>query len=111
MLDDRIQCIVYNAFNGLGDVTGSDEYGISVGWVDVDDYLEPNGLDNYELYPTSDSVTEYVKTHPKVDSRWILAFWTAGGTRYIETFKYRAEMLKTFREFENEFAEWLEEEI
>lgn len=82
MHDDRVNCIVYNAFNGFGDSTGSDEFGYSVAWIDLDDHMEPDGLDQYELYPYSDDISAYVKTWRDVAGcRWALAYWDADGSR------------------------------
>lgn len=84
MIDERIQCIVLNAFNGFSDTTGDDAYGYSVAWVDIQDHMDPDGLDHHELYPYSDDVTEYVSTHPDVTGyRYFLAYWDADGSRYV----------------------------
>ena len=109
MIDDRIHCIIFNAFNGLGDSTGDDSFGVSVAWVDLDDHLEPEGLD-HEAYPFSDDVSAYVKSHPEVDgARWVLAYLTADGNRYIYGFPSKAEMMATYREYERDYLEWLDQ--
>lgn len=107
MHDDRIECIVLNAFNGMGDVTGNDDYGISVAWIDLDDHMTPDGLDNYELYPYSDDVSAYVKTHPAIGgARYALAYWHATGNREALGFASREEMLEVYRSFESDFLAW-----
>lgn len=109
MHDDRIECIVLNAFNGMGDITGSDDFGISVAWIDLQDHLEPDGLDNYELYPYSDDVSAYVRTHPHIGGkRYALAYWRADGIREVCGFETRAEMMEVFRSFENDYMQFEE---
>lgn len=104
MNDDRISCIVFNAFNGFGDTTGSDEFGISVAWIDLDDHLEPEGLDHYEMYPYSDDISAYVKTHPCIDGkRYALAYWHADGRREAMGFDAQEECLTVFQSFDDEF--------
>lgn len=107
MHDDRVICICINAFHGFGDTTGSDNFGISVAWIDLDDHLEPDGLNNYELYPYSDDVSAYVKTHPHVGGkRYALAYWHADGRREVLGFDSKAEALTVFQSFADEFDAW-----
>lgn len=109
MHDERINSAVYNAFNGMSDTTGSDEYGVSVAWLDLDDHLEPECLDHYELYPYSDDVSAYIKTHPAINgARYILAFWDANGSRSVLACQSREEMMKYYRSHEAEFLAWEE---
>lgn len=104
MHDERIDCIVFNAFNGFGDVTGSNEFGYSVAWVDIDDHMRPEGLDNHELYPYSDDVTAYVKTHPDVEGyRYFLAYWDADGFRSVIAYDTRQDMKAAFEGLASEF--------
>lgn len=107
MHDDRINCVVFNAFNGLGDTTGGDDYGVSVAWIDLDDHLEPEGLDHYELYPYSDDVSVYVKTHPAINgARYCLAFWYADGSREILACESHDAMMEYYRAYEASFMAW-----
>lgn len=48
----ELTCIVVNAFNGPGDTTGSEEYGTSAAWIDLQDFVEAHEL---EGLPTGDS--------------------------------------------------------
>lgn len=113
MHDDRVNCITYNAFNGLGDTTGSDEFGYSVAWLDLNDHLEPEGLDHHELYPYSDDVSEYVKTLPELAGgtchgnnephRYMLAYWQADGQRSVVAYCSRDDMMIAYRAIESEY--------
>ena len=102
MHDDRVLCIVSNAFQN--DSTGSDDFGWSVAWIDLDDFMEPDGLDNYELYPYSDDVSAYVKTLPEIDgARFALAYWDADGSRSVVAYDTRAQMFHAYRALEADF--------
>lgn len=111
MHDDRVICIAINAFADIDRVTGSDDFGYSVAWIDLDDNLEPDGLDNYELYPTAESVSEYVKTWRDVAGcRWALAYWDANGNRSAVGYEGRADMMAAYRAIESEYLAWAESE-
>lgn len=98
---DIVNNIVMNAFNGMGDSTGSDEFGISVAWLDLGDYLEDyeqRGMDCFEL---SAEAIEF-----NGGSRWALAQLDSYGNRSVVAFDTREEMMKTYRSFENDFIEF-----
>jgi hypothetical protein len=107
MHDTRVEVGVANAFNGLGDSTGSDEFGYSVAWLDLADHLEvsayrdiPAGIDYW-------NVGAWIATHRDMSGcRYALAYWDANGSRSLVGYSTRADMLAAFRAIESEFLAW-----
>ena len=116
MHDERVNCIIFNAFNGFGDSTGSDEFGFSVAWIDLNDHLEPECLDHHELYPYSDDVSAYVKTLPELAGgachgddkphRYALAYIDATGIRSVVAYCTHADMMHAYRAIEAEYLQF-----
>lgn len=106
MHDDRVNCITYNAFAGQWDsITGNDEFGISAAWIDLDGHLSEEGLDNYEIYPTEESIRKYVKTY--IDGkRFALALWDSNGNRTVYGFDSELDVLAEFNAYRQAFELW-----
>jgi hypothetical protein len=112
MGDERVTCIISNAFNGLGDSTGSDDFGYSVAWIDLNDHLDPEGLDHPELYPYSDDVSAYVKTWRDMQGcRYALAYLDADGTRSAVGYGTRADMMHAYHALESEYLAFDDTEL
>jgi hypothetical protein len=107
MHDEILDFIVYNAFNGNGDVTGDDEFGVSVAWIDLGDYLDSgiampgSELREMDLGELSRITMEYNGNH-----RYALAFIDANGFRDIDGYDSYPEMMEVFREFEKDFIDF-----
>jgi len=106
MHDERVDMIVENAFNGMGDSAGDDEFGASCAWIDLGDHLEdyrhtvPVGVDYWAL-------GAYLTTAPGMSGeRYALAYIDANGCRSVVGYSSRADMMTAFRDFENAVAEW-----
>lgn len=116
MTDDRVNVIVYNAFNGFGDVVGEDDFGYSVAWIDLDDYVEmydakllenlPEGTDRND----TDSISAWLKTWRDVNgSRWVLAYLDSDGSRSAIGYSNQPSMMKAFKEHEEAYNKWFNE--
>lgn len=113
MHDERVNIMVANAFNGMGDVTGEDDFGVSVAWLDLDDYVEaygskdvPDGCDD-----DSDALSEWLKTWRDVNgSRYVLAYIDANGSRSAIGYDSRADVMAAFREHESAYLNWLDQD-
>ena len=110
MTDSRVDVIVVNAFDGLGDMTGDNEFGLSVAWINLDDHLDTMGLDMPDECRNNDeALSAWLKTHPPVDgNRWVLAYLDCNGFRDVQGFPSKNDMRKAFQSFENEYLEWLD---
>ena len=110
MTDERINVIVYNAFNGMGDSVGEDDFGYSVAWLDLHDYIEiydrkvlPAGVVN-----KTDNISDWLKTHPDVKgNRWVLAYLDSNGSRSVVSYADKSSMMKIFKEQSNDYSRWL----
>ena len=100
MHDEEIDLIVFNAFNGLGDTTGSDEFGISVAWLDLADYLE-----DPECRRDSDELTMLLMAYMS-EHRYVLAFIDANGVRSALAFDSFEDMMREFRQYEEEYLQF-----
>ncbi len=114
MTDERVNVIVYNAFNGFGDIVGEDDFGYSVAWIDLDDYVElydaklldnlPDGVDKND----TDSLSAWLKTWRDINGeRWVLAYLDADGTRSAVGYSSHSDMMKAFKEHEATYTKWL----
>ena len=106
MHDERIDVIFENAFNGMGDACGSDEFGVSCAWVDLGDHLEdyrhgmPVGVDYWTL-------GAYLSTAPGMGGeRYALVYLTDQGDRYVVGYPLRADTMAAYRDFEATVTEW-----
>jgi hypothetical protein len=110
MHDARVEIMCENAFNGFGDETGSDEYGVSVAWLDLSDHIEYADSDVPEGV-TYENVGAYLATHPHVEGfRYVLAYWQDNGSRSVMGFATREEMRATLDSFTADFNAWEESE-
>lgn len=94
-----IELIVSNAFNGMGDASGSDEFGYSVAWIDLGDYLEdyPNGV-------TGDTeALSAVAIAANDGERYALAYIDADGSRYHVAYHTKTDVIAAYRALEAEF--------
>lgn len=110
MHDERVNIMVANAFNGMGDSTGEDDFGVSVAWLDLDDYVEAYGSPDVPegCGDDPDTLSEWLKTWRDVNgARYVLAYIDANGSRSAIGFNSRAELLKVYREYENDYLTWL----
>lgn len=113
MHDTRVEIIVHNAFNGMGDSTGSDEFGYSVACIDLSDHLDydeaarsysdiPDGVDYWNL-------GAYLATWRDMSGcRYALAYWDADGSRSVVGYTTHADMLHAYRAIEAEYLVWEE---
>lgn len=106
MHDERVDTIVENAFNGMGDSAGDDEFGVSCAWIDLADHLEeyghtfPSGVDYWSL-------GAYLTTAPGMSGeRFALAYIDANGCRFVVGYATHGDMMQAYRDFENAVAEW-----
>lgn len=91
--------IIYNSFNGFGDVIGSDEYGFSVAWLDLHDHLETsNGraLDPSEVEDLEEAA----------GGRYVIAYLHDNGIKEWVAFEDYSEMKKLWRELDAEYSVW-----
>ena len=106
MHDARVDVIVSNAFNGMGDMTGSDEFGYSVAWLDLADHLEADGAD-LPACVDYQTLGAYLATWCDVaGSRYVLAYWEANGSRSAVGYDTRDAMMSAYRDIEAEFIAW-----
>ena len=103
MHDEILDNIVANAFNGLGDITGSDDFGGSFAWIDLADFVENYGYpvgqrDSDEL---SAEFIEYNGGH-----RYGIAYITDYGNRGVLPFDTKDEMMRDFRNIEAAYREF-----
>jgi len=111
MRDPRIECLLHNAFNGVGDMCGEDDFGYSVAWMDLNDFLEvPSGIDTKGLRSHyTDDVTRWVKTAPGVDGeRYILLYLDANGDCYAVAYTSRENVRAAYTDHVRAYAEWWE---
>lgn len=103
MHPEIVDIIVSNAFNGMGDSTGNDDFGVSVAWIDLQDFLEdPQNPGCY-----SDDISREAIAY--TGSRWTLAYWYASGNRDVMGFPTRSEMMDVFRSFEADYLAWADD--
>ena len=108
MHDERVECIVYNAFNGMGDTAGSDDYGHSVAWIDVQDHIDYTGNDVPEGV-TYENVGAYLATwRDMAGCRYALAYIDANGCRSAIGYETRADMMHAYRAIESDYLAWEE---
>ena len=106
MHDTRVDLIVSNAFNGMGDATGSDEFGYSVAWLDLADHLEADGVDLPESVGYA-SLGAYLATWRDVAGcRYVLAYLDADGTRSAVGYDSRSDMATAYRAIEADYLAW-----
>lgn len=90
MHPDHIDQIIALAFDGTGETTGSDEFGMSLAWLSHSEV--PTGL--------------WDALHPEDDHEVILAMWLSNGYRTAITFTWdQAEA--EYWGFDAEYNEWL----
>ena len=118
MHDHRVEIIVRNAFNGLGDSFGSDEHGRSVAWISLNDHLELEPTD-YDLgLPLAIDywvLGDWLSTWRDIgETRYVLAYLDADGSRSAIGYDSHESMMHAYRELESEYLTWeeaTEEEI
>lgn len=77
MHDEILENIVLNAFNGMGDCDGSDDFGYSFAWIDLMDFLE-----DYMFSPAKDSDELSAECMAYLGgTRYAMAYIDADGTR------------------------------
>ena len=114
MHDHRVEIIVRNAFNGLGDSFGSDEFGRSVAWIDLADHIEIEPTD-YSVLGLPQAIDysvigDWLSTWRDIDEhRWVLAYWDANGSRSAIGYTSREDMMHAYRELEAEYLAWDDE--
>ncbi len=111
MHDERVNVIVTNAFNGFGDSTGEDDFGYSVAWIDLDDFVECDGFTDVptECRNDSDALGAWLRTWQDVNGeRYALAYIDANGSRSAIGYSTRGDVLAAYREHENAYAAWLD---
>lgn len=110
MHDARINVIIANAFNGLGDATGDDDFGYSVAWIDLDDYVDDFGIPGVPAECVGDcfALSDWLKTWPDINgSRYALAFIDAHGYRSAVGYDSEADMRAAFDEHAAAYMAWL----
>lgn len=115
MHDHRVEIIVRNAFNGLGDSFGSDEFGRSVAWIDLADHIELEPTD-YSVLGLPQAIDysvigDWLSTWRDIDEhRWVIAYWDADGSRSTVGYTSREDMMHAYRELEAEYLAWDDDE-
>lgn len=113
MHDTRVEILVHEAFNGMGDSTGSNEFGYSVAWIDLADHLDydaaqriagadgmPEGVDYWNL-------GAYLATARDMSGcRYALAYWDANGSRSAVGYSTHADLMHAYRAIEAEYLSW-----
>lgn len=120
MHDTRIDIIVSNAFDGIGDIEGSDDYGYSFAGIDLHDYLSIQGfeqdipshvlsaMENADVSETPPLAT-WLATHPDMAGcRYAMAFWEADGSRRVEGYETKHGLRERFLEHVYPYLEWLD---
>jgi len=91
--------LIHNAFNSFGDVTGSDDFGYSAAWLDLNDHLEtPMGraLDPSEA---EDLIEE-------LGGRYLIVFLHASGIVEHNPYVSKRDMKDDFWKIEKDFFAW-----
>ena len=120
MHDTRVDIMVTAAFDGMGDMTGDNDFGVSVACLDLLDIgaygdiirtyagdipARVTLLDEY-----GEHLAAYLATHPHAGYRFILAYWHADGRREVMGFPTRGDMLTTYRAWGDDYAAWLDQD-
>ena len=111
MTDERVNVIVYNAFNGMGDSTGDDNFGYSVAWIDLDDYVECDGFIDVpeECRNDSDALASWLKTWRDVAGcRYALAYIDADGSRSAIGYYTREDVLEAYSAHVAAYLAWFD---
>lgn len=106
MHDERVDIIVANAFNGMGDATGSDDFGYSVAWIDLADHIDTQGFTTPDPV-TYQNVGAYLATWRDVSGcRYALAYIDSNGSRSAVGYATRTDMMDAYRAIEAEYLSW-----
>lgn len=104
-MDEILNNIIGNAFNGLGDTTGSDEFGASFAWIDLLDFVEDYNGGNRD----SDTLSkEFIKYNG--GKRYAVAYITADGVKGLLPHETKMGMLIEFSITNDAFLEFIERE-
>jgi len=108
MHDQRVDAIVFNAFNGFGDTTGEDDFGLSAAWIDLDDFVEvasPQDLPS-NVKNETDAISKWLKTYTG-GKRWVVATINSQGIRDAKGFNSKNDMMKAYNQVDKEYSKWL----
>lgn len=115
MTDPRVHIIASTAFYRGCNVAGDDEFGVSVAWVDLDEWIdiEPGDYDALDIprcLDDIDALSYWLRTAPGMyGHRYAVAFLDANGIRSVLGFKSRKRAVKLFRTWNAAYQAWLEE--
>ena len=98
MRTDVENFLVENALSGVGDSVGDDEFGVSYGWLDLEGELETSGFPEDIIEQAQD----------EVESRFLIVSLDKDGFVSWEIFDEREEMMEQFREYENDYVEFID---
>jgi hypothetical protein len=99
MRTDEENILLFNAFNGFGDTTGSDDYGISAAWLDTHDYLED--CDDYSR--NSDEITKQLESAGY--GRWLIVILTDNGMIQVQQYESKSDMMDAYHAIEDDYSQ------
>lgn len=106
MHDEILDEIVFNAFNGFGDSTGSDEFGVSFAWIDLLDYVEPS---DGSKRPSEDLSAEFIAFNG--GHRYALVYISSDGIRGLFPYDTKEAMMREFRGHERAFLQFEDRDL
>lgn len=101
MHDEILNNIVANAFNGFGDSSGSDDFGLSFAWIDLADFMEdytPDKRFGEDTEAISAASIEYVG-----NVRYAMAYINQDGSRDVVGYYTKADVLAAFKSLDSAF--------
>ena len=118
MHDTRVDVLVRAAFDGFGDVTGSDDYGYSAAWIDLSDIgdygaiIRDNAADLPALVTDDDmggSLAAYLATWRNMGGcRYAIVYMEADGSRDAIGYATDSDMRAAFDAMDTEYCTWEE---
>ena len=100
-----------NAYNGFGDTTGDDDYGMSCAWIDLHDFITEDGHTDvpHTCKGDSDALTDWIQLHPHIRGRrWALVWVDSNGNKSFDAYQTRSAMMRDYRAFEKAYLDWSE---
>lgn len=110
MHEDVVLNIVANAFNGMGDCDGSDDFGYSFAWIDLLDFME-NYVDGAHERDTDELSAEFMAY---TGTRYAMAYIDADGSQSVVGYTTKEDVKLAYVTLVAdyiEFEERLEEEV
>lgn len=102
----QIDSIIANAFNGLGDSTGDDDFGVSVAWIDLHDYIAPMGIPGEPV--EDDDYQRAILAYMGSTNRYALAFIHADGRREVDGYETDSAMREVYRLWDADYRTFLD---